>query len=123
MSARFTATARIPCPEGHCAALRQLRRSQSKWRRHMAVTGWYVLYRDGPRHSVRATDGFDAAIGTAWQLHREGRDVIQVGPRDQKRANEGIGANEIKRICARMEEETTLSFRNDVAVPRRPLTP
>ena len=85
----------------------------------MAVTGWYVLYRDGPRHGVRATDGFDAAIGTAWRLHREGRDVIQVGPRDQQRADEVIGANEIKRICARMEEETTLSFRNDVAAPRR----
>jgi hypothetical protein len=80
----------------------------------MAVTGWYVLYRDGPGHSVRATDGFDAAIGTAWQLHSDGRDVIQVGPRDQQRADEVIGANEIKRICARMEEET-LSFRNDVA--------
>lgn len=69
----------------------------------MAVTGWYVLYRDGPRHSVRATDGFAAAIGTAWQLHREGRDVIQVGPRDQQRADEVIGANEIKRIHARMD--------------------
>jgi len=69
----------------------------------MAVTGWYVLYRDGLRHGVRATDGFDAAIGTAWQLHRDGRDVIQVGPRDQQRADEMIGANEIKRICARME--------------------
>jgi len=32
----------------------------------MAVTGWYVLYRDGLRHGVRATDGFDAAIGAAW---------------------------------------------------------
>jgi len=69
----------------------------------MAVTGWYVLYRDGQRHSVRATDGFDAAIGTAWQLHCEGRDVIQVGPRDQQRADEVIGANEIKWIHARME--------------------
>jgi hypothetical protein len=68
----------------------------------MAVTGWYVLYRDGPRHSVRATDGFAAAIGIAWQRHREGRDVIQVGPRDQQRADEVIGANEIKRIHARM---------------------
>ena len=69
----------------------------------MAVTGWYVLYRDGLGYSVRATDGFDAAIGTAWQLHREGRDVIQVGPRDQQRADEVISANEIKRIYARME--------------------
>jgi hypothetical protein len=69
----------------------------------MAVTGWYVLYRDGPRHSVRATDGFAAAIGAAWQLRRDGRDVIQIGPRDQQRADEVIGANEIKRICARME--------------------
>ena len=56
----------------------------------MAVTGWYVLYRDGPRHSVRATDGFAAAIGAAWQLHRDGRAVIQVGPRDHQRADEVI---------------------------------
>jgi hypothetical protein len=41
----------------------------------MAVTGWYALYRDGPGHRVRATDGFAAAIGAAWQLHRDGWDV------------------------------------------------
>jgi hypothetical protein len=69
----------------------------------MAGTGWYVLYRDGLRHSVRATDGCDAAIGAAWQLYRDGRDVIQVGPRDRQRADEVISAHEIRQICARME--------------------
>ena len=71
----------------------------------MAGTGWYVLYRDGLSHNVRATDGCDAAIGAAWQLYRDGRDVIQVGPRDQQRADEVIGAHEIRQICARMERE------------------
>jgi hypothetical protein len=71
----------------------------------MAITGWYVLYRDGPRHSVRATDGCDAAIGAAWRLYRDGLDVIQVGPRDQQRADEVIGAHEIRQICGLMERE------------------
>jgi hypothetical protein len=66
----------------------------------MAVAGWYVLYRDGPGYSVRATDGFAAAISAAWQLYRNGREVIQVGPRDEQHTGEVIGANEIKRICA-----------------------
>jgi len=36
------------------------------------------------------------------------------GRRDKRRTDEVIGANEIKRICA-LIEETTLSFRHDVA--------
>jgi len=56
----------------------------------MAITGWYVLYRDGPGHSIREADGFDAAIVAAWQLNRDGRDVVQIGPLDKKRANEVI---------------------------------
>jgi hypothetical protein len=55
----------------------------------MAVIGWYVLYRDERGLSVRATDGFDAAIGTAWQLHRDGRDVLQVGPAGQAARRRG----------------------------------
>jgi hypothetical protein len=32
--------------------------------------------------------------------------LIHVGPRNQQHADEVIGANEIKRICARMAEHT-----------------
>jgi len=70
----------------------------------MAITGWYVLYRDGPGHSIREADGFDAAIVAAWQLNRDGRDVVQIGPLDKKRANEVIGASEIQRVCALIAE-------------------
>jgi hypothetical protein len=73
----------------------------------MAAEGWYILYRDGPGHGVRAADGFNAAIGTAWQLYREGRSVIQIGPRDKQRLHQVLGANEIGRICARMDEQST----------------
>jgi hypothetical protein len=84
----------------------------------MAVTGWYVLYRDGPGHSIRATDGFDSAIGTAWQLRRDGRNVIQVGPRDKRRSDEVIGANEIKRICALMEETILIDGHSTADIAR-----
>ena len=73
----------------------------------MAAEGWYVLYRDGPGHGVRATDGFKAAIGTAWQLYRQGRSVIQVGPRDKQREDQIIGATEIGWICTLMDEQNT----------------
>jgi len=65
----------------------------------MAITGWYVLYRDGLDSSIRKTDDFEAAIVVAEQLYRDGREVVQIGPLDQKRANEVIGASEIRRVC------------------------
>jgi len=65
----------------------------------MVTTRWYVLYRDDFGHGVRAADGFDAAIVTAGHLHRDGRDVVQVGPLDEKRANEAIGTSELRRLC------------------------
>jgi hypothetical protein len=71
----------------------------------MAIAGWYVLYRGRHGHSVRAVPCFDGAISAAWQLRRDGRDVVQVGPRDRKRAGEVIGAGEIQRICARLGED------------------
>jgi hypothetical protein len=65
----------------------------------MVTTRWYVLFRDGFGHGVRATDGFEAAIVTAGHLDRDGRHVVQVGPLDEKRANEVISTNEIRRLC------------------------
>jgi hypothetical protein len=77
----------------------------------MAMAGWYVLYRGHHGHSVRATAGFDGAIDAARQLRRAGRDVVQVGPRDRKRADEVIGASEIQRICASIGEDDAASMR------------
>ena len=68
----------------------------------MVMTGWYVLYRDGVGHSIRATDDFDAAIVTAKHLHLDGRHVVQLGPLDKERASEVICASEIRRACALM---------------------
>ncbi len=66
--------------------------------------GWYVLYRDGAFHGVRATDDFDRAVATADELHREGRLVVQLGPLDRTSEFEAIGASEIQRLCARFTE-------------------
>lgn len=66
----------------------------------MTIAGWYVLYRDRHGHRVRATSGFDAAISTARQLCRQGRDVVQLGPQDKTRAAEILDKSEIHRICA-----------------------
>jgi hypothetical protein len=74
----------------------------------VAMSGWYVLYRGRYGHSVRAAACFDEAISAAWQLRRDGRDVIQVGPRDRRRADEVIDAGEIQRICALLGEEAAL---------------
>jgi hypothetical protein len=71
-------------------------------------SGWYVLYRDGAFHGVRATADFDGAIATAGELHREGRDVVQLGPLDRASEFEVIGANEIRRLCARFSETSSL---------------
>jgi hypothetical protein len=76
----------------------------------VAISGWYVLYRGRHGHSVRATACFDGAISAAWQLRRDGRDVVQVGPRDRQRADEVIGAGEIERICALRGEKPALSL-------------
>jgi hypothetical protein len=65
----------------------------------MLNTRWYVLFRDGFGHGVRATDCFDTAIVTAGHLHRDGREVVQVGPLDKRRADEVIGTSEIRRLC------------------------
>jgi hypothetical protein len=66
----------------------------------MVTTRWYVLFRDGFGHGVRAADGFDAAIAAAGCLHRDGREIVQVGPLDKERANEVIGTGEIRhRLC------------------------
>jgi hypothetical protein len=82
----------------------------------MAAKGWYVLYRDGAGHGVRATDEFKTAIGTAWRLYREGRSVVQVGPLDEQGADQIFDANEIGRFCALMDEQAHASpFRNDAA--------
>jgi hypothetical protein len=77
----------------------------------MAVAGWYVLFRGDHGHSVRAASCFDGAIDAARQLRRDGRDVVQVGPRDRKRADEVIGASEIQRICASIGEDDAVSMR------------
>lgn len=78
----------------------------------MANTGWYVLYRDRHGHSVRAASCLDGAISAAWQLRREGRDVVQVGPRDKQRADEVIGASEIQSMCALIGEEASPLLRD-----------
>jgi len=70
----------------------------------MVAAGWYVLYRDGAFHRVRATDDLDRAIATAGELHRAGRDVIQLGPLDSRSECEALGASEIRRLCARLAE-------------------
>lgn len=79
----------------------------SAWEGGVANTGWYVLYRDRHGHSVRAASCFDGAISAAWQLRREGRDVVQVGPRDKHRADEVIGPSEIQSMCALIGEEAS----------------
>jgi hypothetical protein len=73
-----------------------------------AMAGWYVLYRGRHGHSVRATSCFDGAIKAAWQLRRDGRNVVQLGPRDKERGDEVIGASEIQRLCALIGEDATL---------------
>jgi len=71
----------------------------------MAIAGWYVLYRGRHGHSVRAVSCFDGAVSIASQLRREGREVVQLGPRDRRRADEVIGAGEIQRLCAGLGED------------------
>jgi hypothetical protein len=76
----------------------------------VAMAGWYVLYRGQHGHSVRATSCYDGAIKAAWLLRRDGRNVVQLGPRDKERADEVIGASEIQRICALIGEDTALAL-------------
>jgi hypothetical protein len=48
---------------------------------------------------LEAPNGFDAAIVAAERLNRDGREVVQVGPLDKRRADEAIGTSEIRRLC------------------------
>jgi len=49
--------------------------------------------------SIRKTDDFEAAIGVAKQLYRDGQEVVQIEPLERKRANEVIAASETRRVC------------------------
>ena len=66
----------------------------------MVTTRWYVLFRDGFGHGVRATDCFDAAILAAGRLQSDGREIVQLGPLDKGRAHEVLATSEIRRrLC------------------------